>query len=257
MSNIQELTTYAQDCAKQLGIDKFDIYGSTVEETSVEVDHGVTKQVQASQGSSAIVRVWNAENQVGMTSTTDTDPSGIELALKTAKEASRFGLSENAPDFSPSAQSATPRVDWQQPTPVSVPTLVEKLVKAEQSLIDAHPAITGVPYNGIEQWQGERFYLNSDGAMRQESRAATSIYLSSKTEQAEKKPRSASAFKISRSLKELDIDACLKEVSDKTISHLDYQTISSGKYLVIFSPESLFEFAGCFFEFVQRSKYSR
>ena len=97
MSNIQELTTYAQDCAKQLGIDKFDIYGSTVEETSVEVDHGATKQVQASQGSSAIVRVWNAENQVGVTSTTDTDHSGIELALKTAKEASRFGLSENAP----------------------------------------------------------------------------------------------------------------------------------------------------------------
>ena len=126
-----------------------------------------------------------------------------------------MALSENAPDFSPAAQSPAPQVDWQQPIPASVPTLVEKLVNAEKALLDAHPAITGVPYNGLEQWQGERFYLNSDGVMRQESRAATSIYLSSKTEEAEKKPRSASAFKISPRLETLDIEACLRKLKKK------------------------------------------
>jgi len=48
------------------------------------------------------VRIWNEEIQWG-DSTTDVDPAGVELALKTAYEASFFGVKENVPDFSPEA----------------------------------------------------------------------------------------------------------------------------------------------------------
>ena len=90
MLDIADLSSTAATIAKQLGISKFDIYGSTVDETSVQVDRGVTKQVKASNRSGVTVRVWNPENTVGTTSTTDLDPSGLELALKTAYEASFF-----------------------------------------------------------------------------------------------------------------------------------------------------------------------
>jgi len=46
------------------------------------------------------VRIWN-EDTSGVTSTTDVDPAGVELVLKTAYEASFFGVKENIPDFSP------------------------------------------------------------------------------------------------------------------------------------------------------------
>ena len=46
MSNIQEIATYAQENAAKLGIKKFDIYGSTVDDTSVQVDQGEPKQVK-------------------------------------------------------------------------------------------------------------------------------------------------------------------------------------------------------------------
>ena len=69
--------------AHELGIEKYDIYGSSVDDTSVEVFQGEPKQVQASNRSSVIVRVWNENHQVGVTSTTDVDPSGLKLALKT------------------------------------------------------------------------------------------------------------------------------------------------------------------------------
>lgn len=88
MPNISEIANYAQDSAKKLGIKKFDIYGSSVDATSVQVDQGEPKQVKASNLSGVTVRVWNDENTMGVTSTTDVDPKGLELALKTAYEAS-------------------------------------------------------------------------------------------------------------------------------------------------------------------------
>jgi PmbA protein len=46
MQSINDLATYAQASAHHLGIDKFDIYGSSVDETSVQVDQGAPKQVK-------------------------------------------------------------------------------------------------------------------------------------------------------------------------------------------------------------------
>ena len=106
MTKIAEIASYAQTSAEKLGIDKFDIYGSSVDETSVQVDTGEPKQVKASNRSSVMVRVWNKGNTMGVTSTTDVDPKGLELALKTAYEASFFGVKDNIPDFS--AQATMP-----------------------------------------------------------------------------------------------------------------------------------------------------
>ena len=228
MLNVQEVAQYAETSAKELGIHQYDIYGSSVDETEAEVAFGEPKQVQASNRSSVIVRVWNEKNMIGVTSTTDLDANGIKLALSTASEASHFGITENIPEFSPEAKD--PVVDLGDQTAIAVPisTLVEKLIDAEKTLLAAHPAITGVPYNGLSQQTSERFYLNSDGSKRQEARSYAAIYLYSRAEQEGKKPRSAGEMKISRSLDTLDIEGCLQEVTEKTISYLDYAPIATG-----------------------------
>ncbi|NES24034.1 MAG: TldD/PmbA family protein [Symploca sp. SIO3E6] len=238
MTKIKELATSAEEIAKKLGIKKFDIYGSSIDETSAQVDQGEPKQVKASNRSSVTVRVWNDKQTVGVTSTTDTDPIGIELALKTAYEASSFGVTEHAPDFSPEATTSIPEVPQEQVSQAPVSRLLETLLGAEKQLIDAHPAITGVPYNGLSQRDIERFYLNSEGALRHEARSYASMYLYTKTEQEGKKPRSAGSFKMHRGLEQLDVPGCLQEATEKTISHLDYEKVKSGKYLVVFSAEA-------------------
>jgi len=246
MSNIQQVAKNAQETAKKLGIEKFDIYGSTVDDTSVQVDQGEPKQVKASNRSGVTVRVWNEENTMGVTSTTDVDPQGLELALQTAYEASFFGVKENVPDFSPEATlpiETTPKEKFAQ-APVS--ELIDKLLLAEKELLDSHPAINGVPYNGLSQRDIERFYLNSNGALRKESHSLTSIYLYSKTEQEGKKPRSAGAYRVKENLGNLDIAGCIKEAADKTISHLDYQKVKTGRYEVVFSPEAFLSLLGAF-----------
>ena len=246
MSSIQELTNYAQESAQKLGINKFDIFGSSVDETSVQVDRGEPKQVKASQRSSVTVRVWNENQTMGIASTTDVDPDGMELALKTAYEASFFGVKEHVPDFSPEARSPVFNLSTEKIPQAPVSTLIEKLIDVEKELLEAHPAIAGVPYNGLAQKDIDRFYLNSEGAARTQANSYASIYLYTKTEEEGKKPRSGGAIRISHGINKLDIKGCLQETTEKTLSHLNYKTIKSGKYLVVFSASAFLDMLSVF-----------
>jgi PmbA protein len=244
--NIQQVSNSAREIATKLGISKFDLSGSTVDETSVQVDKGEQKQVKASNRSGITIRVWNNDNKVGITSTTDFDAVGLELALKSAYEASSFGITEHAPDFSPEATAPIAEVKIEPSEPATVPQLIESLIAAEKKLLDMHEAIESVPYNGLSQRSMEKFYLNSAGALRSDARSYTTLYLYTKTEQEGKKPRSAGAFEISHSFDKLDVQKCIDEAAEKTISHLDYQKVASGKYTIVFSPEAFLSLLGAF-----------
>jgi PmbA protein len=246
MAKIQEIASAAKSSANKLGIKKFDIYGSAVDSTSVQVDQGEPRQVKASNLSGVTVRVWNEENTMGVTSTTDVDPKGLELALKTAYDASFFGVKENIPDFSPEAIAPLTVKATEKVEQAGVTELINSLLLAEKELMAAHPAIKGVPYNNLAQRDVDRFYLNSDGALRTESHSLASVYLYSKTEEEGKKPRSGGAFRISHGVKDLDINGCIKETADKTISHLNYEKVQTGKYTVVFSPDAFLSLLGAF-----------
>ena len=246
MSKVIEISSNAQTIAQRLGITKYDIYGATTDSTSVQVDKGEPKQVKASNRASVTVRVWNDQGRLGVTSTTDVDERGLELALKTAAEASAFGATENIPDFSPEATAPLQEVDIALAEPAPVGTLIERLVTAEQALLKAHDAIASVPYNGLAQNATEHFYVNSAGAQRSEERTVASVYLYTKTEQEGRKPRSGHAVRIGVGTDNLDVDGCLQEATDKTLSHLDYQKIESGKYRIVFSPEAFLSLVRAF-----------
>jgi PmbA protein len=244
--SVEKLVSDAKETASKLSIKKFDIYGAIVDETSAEVDSGAPKQVSASNRASITVRVWNDEGTVGVTSTTNIDLVGLELALQSAHEASFFGAKENIPDFSPEAIADIPEREPQVAPTTKIEQLVETLLGAEKDLLAAHPAIAGVPYNGLSQRDLTRFYLNSAGAMRNESSSYSSIYLYTKTEEEARKPRSGGAYRVSRTFEDLDVKGCVTETAEKTISHLNYEKIKSGKYLVVFSPEAFLSLIGAF-----------
>ncbi|MFM6279038.1 MAG: hypothetical protein ACKN9K_11925, partial [Dolichospermum sp.] len=56
---------------------------------------------------------------------------GLELALKTAYEASFFGVKENVPDFSPEATIPIPNKHTEQALQAPVSELIGKLLVAE------------------------------------------------------------------------------------------------------------------------------
>ncbi|NJM57218.1 MAG: TldD/PmbA family protein [Synechococcales cyanobacterium RU_4_20] len=246
MLNIDTIASQAKAIAGKLNIHKYDVSGSSIDSTSAQVDQGEPKQVKASQRSSVTVRVWNDKGTVGITSTSDTDAEGLELALKTAYEASAFGAKDNVPDFSPEATASIADVKHENHKQAPVSNLIERLVAAEKELLAAHEAIESVPYNGLSQQDSQRFYFNSDGAVRSEGGSYVSTYLYTKTAQEGRRSRSAGAYRVAYGLEQLDINGCIQETAEKTISHLDYEKIESGKYTVVFSPEAFLSLVGAF-----------
>jgi len=246
MPDVKQLTDLTHTQAKELGISKFDLYGSITDSNSVRVYQGEPKQIKASQRASVIVRVWNQDQQVGVATTTDLTESGLQTALQTARDASNFGIRENAPDFSPEAQA--PLGDFVEEVAPQAPVgiLIERLLEAEKELLSAHPAIADVPHNGLSQSDVERFYINSDGASRAQSNSYSMVYLYAKAEEPGRKPRESGAYKIGRSLESLDIAGCLQEAAEKVVSHLNYARVTSGKYPVVFSPEAFLNIVGAF-----------
>ena len=163
--------------ASQQGIRRWDLGAACSTDTSVQVDRGEAKQMKGAQRSSITVRVWNDEGLVGVTSTSDLSDSGLERALSGARDASSFGNPEDRPAFSPLATAPLPVLEQPFLPPLPILQLLATLKDAERQLLDRHPAIATVPYNGLAQRSSERLYLNSDGACRQQQLSTASLYL--------------------------------------------------------------------------------
>ena len=243
--NPRLLTELLTRYSKESNISKWDIGASSSRDISVQVQHGSAKQLKGSQRNSLTLRVWN-NNRVGITSTSDLTNEGIKKALKGAIDASAFGNKNESPEFSSLARTPLAKMDKKISKIHKIEELLIKLKNAEQKLIDTHKSINSVPYNGLSESYIERIYINSDGANRYHKLSQTSIYLYAKAEEENKKPRSAGSVKINSDLEQLDIDSCIKEASNKLISHLNYKAIKTKKYLICFTPESFLQLISAF-----------
>ena len=232
--------------SKSYNIKKWDIGLSTSKDVSVQVDNGNAKQSKGAQRSSITIRIWNNNGQIGITSTTDISDDGLRKSIELALQASKFGNKNDIPDFSPKCHSPLPEIDNPIKQGLGILKLFDLLKEAESKLINSYPAITSVPYNGIGENSYQRIYINSDGALRNLERTQASIYLYSLSEEVGKKPRSSGSIKIGYGVNDLDIEDCINEAANKTISHLNYKPITTGKYLVCFSPEAFLDLISAF-----------
>jgi len=232
--------------SEESSINKWDMGASSSRDISVQVQQGNAKQLKGSQRNSMTLRVWNKNNQVGITSTSDLTSEGIKKAMKGAIEASLFGNEKESPEFSSLAKSELEDINPKISNSHTIDQLLSILKKAEKELIDTHKSIDSVPYNGLNESYMERIYINSEGANRHMKLSQSSIYLYAKAEEENKKPRSAGGIRINSNLEELDIDSCISETSDKLISHLDYKSIETNKYLVCFTPEAFLQLISAF-----------
>lgn len=251
MSNANALDASAlrdrlQLLANQQGIKQWDLGAACSDDCSVQVDRGEAKQMKASQRSSITVRVWNSDGLVGITSTTDLSEDGLELALVGAHEASRFGNPDEIPAFSPLATAPLPALDRPLKERQGILPLLETLRDAEAELLGRHDAIQTVPYNGLAESLSQSLYLNSEGALRQMERTQASLYLYARAEQSGRKPRSSGAVRLALGSSELDVQGCIQEAADRTVSHLDYRPIETGTYRVCFTPEAFLSLIGAF-----------
>jgi PmbA protein len=244
--NAEQLRNSLASIAAANGIRRWDLGAACSTDISVQVDRGEPKQMKGAQRSSITVRVWNDAGLVGVTSTSDLSDSGLERALTGAKEASAFGNADDIPAFSPLATAPLASLDQPIHQPQGILRLLDTLKGAEQELLGRHDAIATVPYNGLAERTSERLYLNSDGACRQQQLSTASLYLYARAEEAGRKPRSAGAVRLAYGAGDLDVAGCIHEAAERTISHLNYAPIETGRYTCVFSPEAFLDLIGAF-----------
>ena len=244
--NVEELRDQLHALATRDGIHQWDLGASRGMNASVQVDRGEAKQMKAAQRSSITVRVWNEQGLVGVTSTSDLSQGGLEKALNGAYQASAFGNTEDIPGFSPLAKAPIPDIDRPLKPSQSIQTLLSTLKDVERELLAKHPAIETVPYNGLSEGYSERIYLNSEGALRHMHGTQASLYLYARAEESGRKPRSGGAMRLALGSADLDLSGCIKEAAERTISHLNYKPIDTGRYLVCFKPEAFLDLLGAF-----------
>ena len=240
------LSKEIESIAQKESILKWDISAFFSNDTSVQVDKGEAKQLKSSQRSSITIRVWNNEGLVGITSSSDLSHTGLIKAIRGAHKASKYGNRKEIPDFSSRAKENLSNISRPIQKPKGIKYLFKKLVKAESILLKKHKSINSIPYNGLSESKYGRIYINSDGAIRNMERTQASIYLYARAEERNKKPRSSGALRVSLGINELEINDCIEEAAKKTIDHLCYQPINTGKYLVCFSPDSFIDLIGSF-----------
>ena len=160
------LNNLLEKYSKESSIKKWDMGASSSRDISVQVQQGNAKQLKGSQRNSMTLRVWNKNNQVGITSTSDLTSKGIKKAMKGAIEASLFGNEKESPEFSSLAKTELNEIKPQHVEIHTIDELLNILKSAEQQLIDTHQSIDSVPYNGLNESYMERIYINSEGANR-------------------------------------------------------------------------------------------
>jgi PmbA protein len=244
--NAEHLRQRLEQLASSAGIRQWDLGAACSTDTSVQVDRGEAKQLKGAQRSSITVRVWNDDGLVGVTSTSDLSDSGLARALSGARDASAYGNPDDTPAFSPLATAPLAHLDQPQHEPRGILQLLDTRRDAERQLLGRHKAIGTVPYNGLAERSSERIYLNSTGACRQQRLTTASLYLYARAEETGRKPRSAGAVRLGYGASELDIAGCIDEAAERTIAHLDYAPIETGRYTCVFSPEAFLDLIGAF-----------
>ena len=244
--DVTKIADYIKEGAKTLNIYKWDFGASFSNDFSVQIDKGVAKQLKASQKQVLTLRVWNDNDLVGITTTSDLSESGLKKALFQANLASEYGNKNEKTDFSPLSKDPIKLLNTKKFNPSGIKKLLTVLRIAETKLLKKHEAIKSIPYNGLSESFFKRVYANSDGASRSFENSQAALYLYARAEEKDKKPRSSGAVKIGYSLEDIDVDTCIKEAAEKTISHLNYSPIDTGKYKICLSPEAFLTLLNAF-----------
>lgn len=232
------------------GIRQYDAYGTYSKDVSVKVKEGKPDQVKANTKLQWLIRVWDERGVTGVTKCGSDDEESISFALDEARACAEVRPKENESAFSPVAGKKNLSKQTVNQENSAIQNMIDSLVKAEKEILASHPAIESVPYNALAEGYQSTCYLNSGGVFLVDANRSAYCYLYTKTNEAGKKPRSAGDMVVSHEIKTLPISECVRVVAEKTLSHLSYVSVATGKYPIVFSPGAFLDLFGAFSNFV-------
>ncbi|BBH52097.1 TldD/PmbA family protein [Fluviispira sanaruensis] len=249
---IEQLVKETKKIASDLNIEKFDIFGTEKEESSASAKDKKPFSLTSSIRSSLILRVWNQNQQMGVTRTSNLTTEGLSEAFDLAKSSAEFGSRENIYEFSPECHTKTminhEKKELKELTPIQ--ELMHGAISAEEKILNASLDFKSVPYNKVSEAKSSRFYFNSEGAIKIEENQISFCYFYPLAHEKDRKPRQSGHLELASSFANLDILTCAEKAIKKTKDHLNYTSIQNGKYPVVFSPEAFLDLVNAFANFM-------
>lgn len=250
--NIEQLKSDIGSIAKSLGIQKYDVYGSTKEEMSASSKNKKPFALNSASKSHMLIRVWNRSDQVGVTSTSNLTYSGLTDALILAHSSAEFTSTESSYDFSDHCLNNAENIHIKQNyvDMASMGELVEKSILAETKILESSSVFKSVPYNKVAESISTRFYFNSLGAFKSEDKNISFCYFYPLAQEEGKIAREVGYLSITNGFQNLNVKECAEKAIIKTKNHLNYKKIKTGKYKVVFAPEAFLDLLGAFTNFI-------
>ena len=231
--------------AQKIGISEWDLSGSSSLSTSVAVMGGKVDKIQTRDALSFGLRVMTKES-FGYISSSDLSGPGLSKALKLAKDIAELRLTDTSPHLTASSMEKFAIPERKLAPETDVRQLSQKLLEMEREVLKADPAFKKIPYNGIGEYSGKRFYLNSIGSMREESFQNSWVYLYLLAEAEGKKARKTYCYEQALSFADLQISKCVQDTINNGKFVLDYVPASTGKRQVCFHPKAFLTLLSAF-----------
>ena len=250
--NIEQLKSDIDSITRSLGIQKYDVYGSLKEEISASSKNKKPFGLNSASKANMLIRVWNRNNQIGVTSTSNLTYSGLTDALILAHSSAEFTSKENNYEFSDDCLNNLSNFNNKENNDnlTSMGKLVEKALQAESIILENSPVFKSVPYNKVTESISTRFYFNSLGAFKSEDKNISFCYFYPLAQEQGKIARNAGHLSIVNGFENLNVNECIEKAILKTKSHLNYTRIKSGKYKVVFAPEAFLDLFNAFSNFI-------
>ncbi|MES2615368.1 MAG: TldD/PmbA family protein [Bdellovibrionota bacterium] len=247
------IATIQEECkniSALLNINKYDVFVAIKEDIAASAKDKNPFALNASSRIFVTLRVWNSEGQVGITNTSNLTHDGLVLAFEVALNSAQFCNTSTKYDFSPLCLdpilSSTAEIESQS---TSIQELAQAAVECESAILNAHASIKSVPYNKISQVFLEHCYFNSLNAFRHQKTSFSHCYFYPLAQEENKIPRQLGHNSIANNFKTLSYLQCAQTAIEKTKNHLNYEKVTTGKYMVVFSPEAFLDLVGAFSNF--------
>lgn len=239
-NNLEKIINYA----KGFGADASDAILNTGTSFSVSAQNKEIDKYKIS-GSSVIGIRAIKDQKVGISYTESMDEESLKVAAKNAVENAKNSDINEFETISISSDKDLITKGFSSKDTTSIQEKIDFCLRLENEVKERDSRVQAVPYNGLSEIESETYYLNSLGTFGFDNEYYMSCYTSALIKEAQNNSMHYHGV-IGRSLKELDVESCVKESLEHASNWLNAGPVKTGHYDIIFAADQFVDVFNCF-----------
>lgn len=231
------------ELSKKEGADHADVIMSTGESLSLSAFEGKIDKFKVSGSKMVGIRVIK-NNRVGISYSESFDQDALKFMVKSATQNSEFS-EKNEFETIEKTESFKEIKDHSVLEEIPMSSKIELALSLEKEVFNRNKLVQSVPYTGYSDGKGQKFYMNSLGNSFSEASSNYNCYTSALLKEGSESSmhyESACALKFS----DLNWNKCVDESLIHAKEWLKGESLTSGKYDIIFTIDCLSSIFGCF-----------